>query len=156
MTCTHGRHDMLFHMVYGDNREVMMEFIQASAQRLYSLTSNQMLSDTIQHVMNTPQSVSLQQARALFFLLLNVDMLLKEYVCDTLNKSRLATALNTPLPDLASKQAYVMLGAHKPDARKLESFFLNLSNTIVPNWLQNQALTFNDLVGTLREEYLIS
>jgi hypothetical protein len=156
MTCTHRRHDMLFHVVYGDDRMVMMEFIHACAQRLYSLTNNTMLSETIFHVMNTPQSVSLAQSRALFFLLLNVDMPLKEYVCDTFNKELLAKALNIPLTDVASKQSYAMIGAHKADPPKLQSFFWKLSHEIVPNWMQNQGLTFSDLVETIREEYIIS
>jgi hypothetical protein len=156
MTCTHGRHDMLFHMVYGDNRVVTMEFIYACAQRLYSLTQNKMLSETIFRVMTTPESVSLQQSRALFFLLLNVDMPLKEYICDTSDKNLLAKALNIPLTDVASKQSYVMTGAHKADQPKLRSFFLKLSHEIVPNWMQNQGLTFSDLVETIKEEYIIS
>jgi hypothetical protein len=83
-------------------------------------------------------------------------MQLKEYVCDTLDKHLLAQALNIPLQDVTSKHSYVMIGAQKSDKQKLESFFLNLRNHIVPNWLQNQALTFNHLVETLKEEYIIS
>jgi hypothetical protein len=143
-------------MVYGDNRAVTMEFIYACAQRLYSLTQNKMLSETIFRVMNTPESVSLQQSRALFFLLLNVDMPLKEYICDTSDKNLLAKALNIPLTDVASKQSYVMTGAHKADQPKLRSFFLKLSHEIVPSWMQNQGLTFSDLVETIKEEYIIS
>jgi hypothetical protein len=143
-------------MVYGDNREVMMEFIHASAQRLYSLTNNKLLSETIFQAMHTPQAVSLQQWRALFFLLLNVDMQMKEYICDTSQRALLALALNIPLTDITSKHSYVMIGAYKSDPQKLQSFFLKLSHEIVPNWLQNQGLTFNDLVDTVREEYIIS
>jgi hypothetical protein len=147
---------MLFHMVYGDNRLVIMEFIHASAQRLYSLTSNEKLSETIFHAMNTSESMSLQKSRALFFLLLNVDMPIKEYLADTCDKGLLAKALNTPLSDIASRQSYVMIGAHTADKAKLHSFFLKLSHDIIPNWMQNQGLTFNDLVDTIREEYIIS
>jgi hypothetical protein len=134
----------------------MMEFIHASAQRLFSLTNNQMLSETIFHVMNTPQSVSLQQSRALFFLLLNVDMTMKEYISNTCDRDLLAKALNIPLSEIASKQSYVMTGSHKADKAKLHSFFLKLSHDIIPSWMQNQGLTFNDLVETIREEYIIS
>ena len=134
----------------------MMECIHASAQRLYTLTQNAMLSETIFRVMTMQQSVSLQQSRALFFLLLNVDMTMKEYVCNTGSKELLAMALNIPLPDITLKHSYVMIGAHKGDLNKLQSFFLKLSHDIVPNWMQNQGLNFNDLVETIREEYIIS
>jgi hypothetical protein len=134
----------------------MMEFIHTSAQRLFSLTNNQMLSETIFHVMNTPQSVSLQQSRALFFLLLNVDMTMKEYISNTRDRDLLAKALNIPWSEIASKQAYVMTGSHKADKAKLHSFVLKLSHDIIPSWMQNQGLTFNDLVETIREEYIIS
>jgi hypothetical protein len=143
-------------MVYGDNREIMMELIHASAQRLYSLTNNTMLSETIFRLMNTQQSVSLQQSRALFFLLLNVDMPLKEYICETSNKNLLANTLNIPLSDVVSKKSYVMTGAQQADVKKLQSFFSKLSHDIVPNWMQNQGLTFHDLVETIKEEYIIS
>jgi hypothetical protein len=83
-------------------------------------------------------------------------MPLKEYVCDTSNKDLLAKALNIPVSDVSCKQSYVMIGAHTADKPKLQSFFLKLSQEIVPNWMQNQGLTFNDLVETIREEYIIS
>jgi hypothetical protein len=143
-------------MVYGDNREVMIEFIHASAQRMYSLTQNKQLSDTMFHAIQNPTVVSLQQYRALFFLLLNVDMQMKEYVCDTVDANLLAIALNIPPVEIRSKQSYVMTGARKPSALKLESFFHKLSREIVPNWLQNQGAILDDLINTIREEYIIA
>jgi hypothetical protein len=158
MTCTHGRHDMLFHLVYGmDNKKVMIDFITAASERLYSLTENAMLLETITVVLENPETVSLQQVRALFFLLLNVDMPLKEYICCTQDKSLLATALNiVDVSTVTEKHAYVMTGAKLPDTRKLESFFGKLRHEVVPNWLQNEGLTLNDFVDTVREEYVIS
>jgi hypothetical protein len=49
-----------------------------------------------------------------------------------------------------------MTGARNPDHPKLESFFIKLSHEIVPKWLQNESLTTNDLVHTIREEYIVS
>ena len=63
--------------MYGDNSEVMLEFIFASAQRLYSLTNNGQLYAMIHDMQRNGTSWSIQKIRALFFLLLNVDMQLK-------------------------------------------------------------------------------
>jgi hypothetical protein len=148
---------MLFHLVYGDNKDVMMEFMFASAQRLYSLSENVSLHATFCRMMQHPEVVSLQQCRGMFFLLLNVDMPLKEYVCDTQNKSLLAVALNlADASEVTGKHAYAMIGARQPDAPKLESFFLKLGQEIVPQWLQNETLGPNDLANTVRDEYIIS
>lgn len=157
MTCMYGRHDMLFHMVYGENREIMYEFILASAQRLYSLTKNQMMDRMMRDMTeNKNMESSLQQTRALFFLFLNVDMQLKEYVCDTSDKKLLAMALNIQPQNIGEKKASGMLGANKPPAEKLVNFFTSLSTQIVPTWMQNQSLTQTDLVNVIREEYVIS
>jgi hypothetical protein len=135
----------------------MMEFIVASAQRQYSLTDNTSLSEMMGRMLQHPQMVSLQDSRAMFFLLLNVDMPLKEYVCDTQNKERLAVALNlTTVSEATGKHAYAMTGARTPDCPKLESFFVKLSSDIVPKWLQNQSLSINDFVHTIRNEYIVS
>jgi hypothetical protein len=104
-----------------------------------------------------PEMVSLQDSRAMFFLLLNVDMTLKEYVSDTQNKQRLAAALNlATTSEVTCKHAYVMTGAKTSDPPKLESFFTKLSHEIVPKWLQNESLTTNDFVHTIREEYVVA
>lgn len=148
---------MLFHLVYGEDKYAMMEFIFASAQRLYSLTENAILSRTILCMTQQVEAISLQQVRVMFFLLLNVDMVLKEYVCDTQNHALLAAALNiTDVSQVTTKQSYAMTGARQADATKLESFFLKMSREIIPLWLQNQGLGINDLVTTLREEYLVA
>jgi hypothetical protein len=147
---------MLFHIVYGENTEIMMEFIHASTQRLYSLTEHQLLVDKVSLMLTNPTSVSLQQTRAMFFLLLNVDMPIKEYICNTQDRSLLAAALNIPLTDVKNKKSYVMTGAKNADAKKLESFFTRMHGEIIPMWMQNQALSCNDLVNTIKEEYIIS
>jgi hypothetical protein len=157
MTCTHGRHEMLFHLVYGENKDILMEFIFAAAQRQYSLTENISISETVRRMVENPELVSLQQYRGMFFLLLNIDMPLKEYVCDTQNRELLAAALNlTNTPETNGKHAYVMTGTKQAEPLKLENFFGTLSTQIVPNWLQNEGLTISDLVNTIREEYVVS
>jgi hypothetical protein len=156
MTCIHGRHDMLFHLVYGENRGVLMEFVRASAQRLYSITENKMLQETMICILNDPESVSLQKSRALFFLLMNVDMPTKQYLCDTTDRKLLAVALNILPVDVDLTHSSVMLGAKPPSVAKLESFFARLSHEIVPNWMQNQSLILDDFVNTVKDEYIIS
>jgi hypothetical protein len=146
---------MLFHIVYGEDKEILMELIYASSQRIFSLTCNKMLNQTVEDIFKSSAPPSLQKLRALFFILLNIDIQLKEYVCDTSNRKLFSEALNTPPCDITSKKCYVLTGTRTGDAKKLSSFFIVLKNEIIPNWLQDQELTVSDLVNAIREQYII-
>jgi hypothetical protein len=155
MTCTYGRHEFLFHVLYGESTDIIIEFIIGSAQRLYSLTDNTVLRGMVQEMV-VSRDWSLQKLRALFFLLLNVDMQLKDYICDTGNPKLLAIALGVPLDTIGSHKSSAMVGAMQANPLKLSRFLRALSLDIVPAWCQNQTLTAMDLVGVITEEYVVS
>lgn len=153
MTCT-NTHDLLFHVLYGKNTGMIAEFVHASACRLYSITSCQQLGELAHRLATDVDSVSADRLRAIFFLLLNVDMQLKEYVCDTGSMGLFAAALNLSDADAASRHRFSLVGTSCIAPDRMKHFIVQLrevSNT----WLSNETLTCSDFVRKVKSEYLV-
>ena len=84
MTCvaalTH-QHDVLFHIIYGCDDAMIIDFINAGAARLHSITGCQDLETMARQVTTKRAELGMDTLRALFFLITNVDMPIKEYIC---------------------------------------------------------------------------
>lgn len=161
-------HDLIFHTIFGHDTRATLEFVRASAVRLHSITQCTFLERMMQSLSCPPagqQQLSDDAVKALFFLFLNVDMVLKEYVCDTGNVKAFASAMNiritgsagspTDIGYLERMHAWSMLGTLPVNHRKAARFFTVLHDRIVRAWLQDERLCATDLVCMVKDEYLI-
>ena len=96
--------------------------------------------------------------KTLFFLFLNVDMPLKNYVCNPSDKELFAAAMNFPsksnLDGLDKLHAWSMVGVGKIGKEKAKLFFTVLHGKLVKTWLQDERLTPSDFVRMVREDYI--
>lgn len=186
-------HDVVFHVIFGSDIQGIYELVHASAVRLHSITqcpflssmmntiasergslatrsSSQMLDRSACHVKHGPDLI-----KALFFLFMNVDMVLKEYVCNPGCKKAFAAAMNAKRADNAKRtdsashnghqrdgsvlhrtHAWSMMGTRAMDPAKARRFFVVLHDSIIKLWLQDERLCASDLVQMVKEEYLVS
>lgn len=137
-------HDVLFHVIFGSDTECIFDFVHASAARLISITQCPSLLKMMQSIISEREhqrqqqqlllppgsASSLQPApvfrggrvvhgpdliKALFFIFLNVDMVLKEYVCKPACKKAFAAAMNISpsalgTPAVENLHAWSMMG----------------------------------------------
>lgn len=108
---------------------------------------------------------SCEKARGLLCLLLNVDMVLKDYLCDPKRPElwRLLFNIQEPKTDKQREQVQQMtrgmhsiclLGCDPINHQKANLFFRNLSTKIVPEWLQDESNDTNELIRRVRLEYV--
>jgi hypothetical protein len=72
---------VLFHVIYGCDDAMIIDFVNAGAARLYSITNCQELKYMAKIVAERRSELGMDTLRALFFLIVNVDMPIKEYIC---------------------------------------------------------------------------
>lgn len=156
----------------------MIDMIQASASRLYSITGCEDVKMMVQGVALNRESVGEDRLKSLFFLLLNVDMPLKEYICDPTDLNLYAAAHNlhhqlaqrrqqqqqnaTPrgiadastggIVEQRHQLACINTGGMQPDKARA---FLVMLKRVVNAWLCNEDLTCADLVQEVKQEYLV-
>lgn len=225
-------HDVVFHVIFGWDYESILEMVQASAVRLYSVTGCKFLAGMMQTIVSglaqqqqqhlqqhegglqveqhvqrsripcalpngqhvqgseTP-SVAVHQnvissdvIKALFFLFLNVDMVLKDFICNPGNIRLFAAAMNIRIPDphhihqhfhvaqpymqharapvkeseqqvLEKLHAWKMTGTREMNPAKARSFFTVLNSKIIRMWMQDERLLARDLLQMVKEEYLV-
>lgn len=153
----HHAHDILFHTIFGQDLDAIMEFVHASAVRLHSIVQCEFLANMMNSLM-AAKSCSPDMLKALFFLFLNVDMVLKEYVCNPASKQAFAAAMNVKpsAAGLDRLHSWSMIGTKQIAAAKARGFFKALHDKIVKSWLQDERLTPSDLVRMVRDEYLVA
>jgi hypothetical protein len=166
------QHDILFHTIFGSDREAIAEFVHASAVRLYHIVKCQFLVRMMDKIIinrhGNRLDASLDMLKALFFLFLNVDMVLKEYVCNTGSKVAFAAAMNVAMApnnkqqcleaqqQLEKLHAWSMVGTKPLNAAKARGFFKVLHDRVAKSWLQDERLTPTDLVKMVKDEYLVA
>lgn len=186
-------HDVIFHVIFGSDLYSILEFVRASAVRLHSITECQflvaMMNSVIAQVTHQHSTTECFQrcgpdtVKALFFLFLNVDMVLKEYICNPTDRRAFAAAMNIRYRParlgaatgggggskgnkqqqeeeqqhqaLERMHAWSMIGTKPMNAAKGRRFFTVLHDKIVRMWLQDQRLHASDLVRMVKEEYLV-
>lgn len=170
-------HDMIFHVIFGSDIPCTMQFVRASAHRLYSITQCPFLAGMMQSIDRGEECRSFARGRgigddvirALFFLLLNVDDVLKRYVCMPGSIKAFAEAMNICIKGngtnahddqniamLRRMHAWSMMGTKPLDVAKGKRFFVVLHDSIVKLWMQDERLHASDLVQMVKEEYLVS
>jgi hypothetical protein len=149
------KHDIFFYVIFGCNRALVIEFVEAMAIRLYSVTTCDIFHSSITELIGNEENHGIDTLRAMFFLLLNVDMPFKEYVCDIANTETYATALNLNMADVTSRISYSMVSTIPiPPSRNL--FFITGLKKIINDWMSNEFLTSSDLINKIKEFYLVS
>ncbi len=168
-------HDVVFHVIFGSDARSVLDFVQASAARVHSIAQCPFLAGMIRSILDDRFKGGPDVVKALFFLLLNVDMVLKEYVCNPgcvkafaaamniishANQEKAAETKKRRLDDsqqqqLARLHAWSMLGTRPMDPAKARRFFTVLHDSIVKMWLQDERLHASDLVQMVKEEYLV-
>lgn len=172
-------HDIVFHVIFGSDLDSIFQMVQASAIRLYTVTSCPFLASMMRALVAEASpanadanAVMARDARkrmmgpdlikALFFLFLNVDMPLKEYICKPRCERAFAAAMNMQRVSDARKRmvsrehAWSMMGTKPMDPAKGRRFFTVLHDSIVKLWMQDERLHASDLVQMVKEEYLVS
>jgi len=176
-------HDIVFHVIFGSDTRSTLEFVHASAVRLHSITQCGFLSAMMDqivrerdqqqqhHVHKNHHSQQQQQQhqagpdiiKALFFLFLNVDMVLKNYVCTPSSVEAFAEAMNIRMPNKQQRQqhlsrmhAWSMIGTRRMNAAKARRFFAALHDDVMRKWLQDERLNVGDLLRMVKDEYLVS
>lgn len=154
-------HDVIFHIIFGADVAGTMELVQASAMRIHSITHCPFLAGMVQQMTAKRNA---DDVKALFFLLLNVDMVLKEYVCKPGCIKAFSAAMNirkkgtdaAARAQLEKMHAWSMMGMRALDPAKGTRFFTVLNGSLVKMWLQDERLLARDLLQMVRSEYLVS
>jgi hypothetical protein len=196
-------HDILFHVIYGCNMASIYELVHASAVRLHSITRCPFLASMMECIAREAASTAVAAGmcagphptgrnthgpdviRAMFFLFLNVDTVLKEYVCKPGCVKAFAAAMNIRMPppppaavaggiargssckssaassetvsqDLAKLHSWSMLCTRPLEPEKARRFFSVLRNSVIKVWTQDERLHASDLLQLVKEEYLVS
>ena len=158
----HHAHDILFHVIFGCDAHALAEFVHASAVRLYSIVRCPFLEAMMDHIIVNQKgnriNASMDVLKALFFLFLNVDMVLKEYVCNPGSKAAFASAMNLKpcCEGMDRMHAWSMVGTKPISPAKARGFFKVLHDKVVKNWLQDERFTPSDLVKMVKDEYLVA
>lgn len=151
---SYGRHELLFHVLYGNNQAAMTSFIIGSCQRLYTLSGNEKLLRLQADLASCAVPIAPDRLRAMFFLFLNVDPVLKDFLTDSSNANKLAECFCTTSELNRNTEALMMLQSKQATPGKLRNFFTTLHRDIAPRWLQNTQAGEALLVKICREEYL--
>lgn len=151
-----ARHEFLFHIVYGNNMEAMLILIHGMSVRLDSIIQSNIMTKLSHSIHNESCHWPVDKIRALFFLLLNVDMKTKHFICNTKDESRLEDCTCMGRLDVRIRALKEMCQSQQASAGKLRNFFVYLKNDIVQGWLQDDTLTFSDLAQRCREMYLLA
>lgn len=160
----HNAHDILFHVIFGHDLDTITEFVHASSVRLYTIVKCDFLASMMDNVMlagrsgGNTRATSADTLKALFFLLLNVDMVLKEYVCNPCSKPCFAAAMNVKpsCEGVDRMHAWSMVGTRRIQPAKARGFFKVLHDRVVKKWMQDERLTPTDLVRMVKDEYLVA
>ena len=125
--------DILFHILYTDDMRTTLEFCKGAVERIAAELRDTEAVRLYEIARRSPHS-----ARCVFFLLLNVDMGLKEAVC----RSFLHEATGVTLKGLCPHKAPVL--------------FRELGSRVVPRFLRDELRLSVDFERELREVYQYS
>jgi hypothetical protein len=155
MTCNVNTKDIIFHVLFGSDIKLISDLVVASAQRLYDISRNTLLHSTMGMFIQKQDTFAPIYVKLWFFILINMDMVLKEYICDPLNPKLYAAALNIPVTSVSKKHSLSVIGTKpmKPEAAR--GFMIRL-RIVIQEWLSHEDIQIPELFNKIREEYLIS
>ncbi len=133
---TRMNRDILWHVLYDDDIELIRDITLPSAIRIENESSG--VSEIVSYV---ELCKSLSAMRALFFVALNVDEQLRENVCSFPWTSTIWTCHGKPTPLCPYKAS---------------RFFLDLEEACIHPWMRNEHCTAMEMVDCVRMLYTIS
>lgn len=159
MTCSKtmlsSQHDVVFNVLYGSHMPLLHGMVKAMALRLNAITGTEHLSPVLRMISGA--AVGPDVLRAVWILLLNVDMRVKELIVDPCNRKYQRNALQVAGVDMLAAEHYAVLsGMLKMDHGKARRFLTDLHDDLIPRWLQNEAMDVSNLVRLATGLYLDS
>jgi len=151
----YSRHEFLFHIFFNSNQQALLLFLDGSCRRLYQITGNKRLEKMRIHLKENAEAWPSDKLRVLFALLLNVDMVLKEFTCDTSNKALLADCLCVPVSALPKDEITLMCQSSQASPEKLRGFF-KLLRSLVKSFLPDQMWGYWAWMRCVTSEYVAS
>lgn len=134
ITCLPQRQDTLFHVLFGSDNLFIQKLIEESIIFLSREYKNAKVHDALVKMRPTPED-TLDKLRAKFFILLNQDQDMKKKIAIPQGKSCLVNHV---------------------DDHKAVRFYDELNNTLIPNYAQDQTMTLNVFISSIRDIYLCS
>ena len=128
--------DVLWHVLYDDDIELIRDITLPSAIRLENESSG--TSEIVSYV---ELCKNLSAMKALFFVSLNVDDKLREDVCSTEFCNKIWTCHGRPIPICPYKAS---------------RFFQDMEEACIHPWMRNEQCTATEMVDSLRMLYMIS
>lgn len=142
--------DIVFHVLYGADHDLIMGMVLAMAARLQGATDSVYLEPLLLRLRSSPPSLDLM--RAAWILLMNVDMPTKESIVG----SARARQPRKPSHPGGGGSTELCKGIPQVPPGKARLFFIEIRNEVIPRWLENQMLNTSDLVRLVRQSYLNS
>lgn len=155
MTCNVNSKDIIFHVLFGSDYKLISDFVVASAQRLYDISRNTLLHSTMSSFVKEIDKPIPTHVKLLFFIFMNMDMVLKEYVCDPMNPKLYAAALNVPVSSISTNHALSVIGTQPMALASARGFMIRL-RCVIQDWLSNEEIQKIDLFNMIREEYIMA
>lgn len=161
MTCVGSagqQFDLVFHVLYTPNRELTCAFVRTMATRLAAMTNADAILSLLPCI---GEEAGIDTVQAAWILLMNVDMQMKQLIVDpALLANRKAFACsaedNAQTWSEGGGWGSILRSIGPVDKGKAKRFFVDLSVTTIPQWLQNELRTSSDLVRTVKALYLNS
>lgn len=150
-----GQHDIVFHVLCGGNKSLVMGMVECMAHRLGSLSETSHLNLIVEKLRN---DYTTELAKATWILLLNVDMKIKELLMEPTNARRQKACLTYAGQDPSAFPAIqASLSLMTPmEKGKAARFLMDLHTDLIPKWLQNEVCDCSDLVRQTMSLYLNS
>lgn len=148
-----GQHDAFFHVLFGSDRDWMLCMVRAMVLRLNGVSGTTYMDPVLAHL---HERGSVDEIRAAWVMLVNVDMRTKELLLDPNSKLAQRRALGNAGQDCLARAAASFSVMLPLDTGKAKRLFVDLHADLVPSWLQNEILTHSDLVKSAKDLYLNS
>lgn len=142
--------DIIFYVLYGGDTALVRGMILHMIGRLHSITNCDTLSAVHAHAMNN-QGAGGSWLKALWILLMNVDMKTKEVIVNPQDRKLVRECFNND-----EETARLLSSLTSIDPAKARRFWVDLQEDTIPRWMENEVMTPSDLVSRVKDLYLNS
>jgi hypothetical protein len=150
-----GKHDVVFGVLYGANRFMMVQTITAMANRLFAMTSSTPLQEMVEELLAEWQTICITRMQAVWVLLFNVDLPMKEYIMSPGNANVFKKTMGLdPAQECTQHPMRAMMRCQPLSPGKARRFITDLHAECIPNWIQNEMMGPLHLVTASRDIYL--
>lgn len=142
--------DIVFYVLYGGDTALVQTMIEHMIERLHRITNSNTLS-VVHAIMLNNQKPGPDWHKALWILLMNTDMKMKEVIVNPQDKKLMRECFNND-----EQTTRVLSTLTSIDPAKARRFWVDLQEDTVPRWMENEAMTVSDLVKRVKDLYLNS